>query len=353
MDVHPVFDSEQPVSGLKNCGNTCFLNTAVQLLLAIPPIRDDLVRRGGLPFSEWVDGIPEDPDKVHLGSKVLVWQMSRVAKGLLEEYCIVRPSAFLRAFAREMSGYPLGEQHDSHEIFVQILEHIHKAVGEVVPYSLTDSESDAHEESIKRYLFEKHLKGYLTSPLVDSVYGQEHITIECTSCGHKIHKRPLFTTFGVTLPSIGYATDRLSLTDCLGKECARHLSGDDWCCDKCKAHGAPMREMEITRWPKYFIVHLKRFNMRTVGARLFLQKNNSYVDFDLDDNDFYGNHYRCIAIANHGGGMGGGHYWSYIRRGRRWFEANDCSVTPMMPERVISSAAYYMVFEKIETSESE
>ena len=61
--------------------------------------------------------------------------------------------------------------------------------------------------------------------------------------------------------------------------------------------------------------------------------------------------YDCIAVSNHMGGMGGGHYTAYARRGAgaKWFEFNDSSVHALTDSALekISSPAAYIVFYRL------
>lgn len=101
------------------------------------------------------------------------------------------------------------------------------------------------------------------------------------------------------------------------------------------------------------------------GASNFLQREkiNLPVDFPLEGLDItpfvrggvpQGRAppvYDCIAVSNHMGGMGGGHYTAYARRGEgaAWFEFNDSSVRALGddPRAKIVSPDAYIVFYRL------
>ncbi|GIY84997.1 ubiquitin carboxyl-terminal hydrolase 15 [Caerostris extrusa] len=56
--------------------------------------------------------------------------------------------------------------------------------------------------------------------------------------------------------------------------------------------------------------------------------------------------YDLIAVANHYGGMGGGHYTAYGKNTGTglWYYFDDSSVTQSSEENVVSKAAYVLVY---------
>lgn len=129
--------------------------------------------------------------------------------------------------------------------------------------------------------------------------------------------------------------------------------GNEWYCPKCKSHQLAQKKMEIYKSPNILIIHLKRFTNRS--------KIDSFVDFPiegLDISDYLlqkdeNNIYDLFAIANHFGGLGGGHYTAYAVNylTKQWFEFNDSSVHPVTVENLVQSSAYVLFYRKRGISE--
>ena len=101
--------------------------------------------------------------------------------------------------------------------------------------------------------------------------------------------------------------------------------------------------------PDVLIIFLKRYNNN-------LEKINKLLDFPLDDLDMskyvkgYNKDsykYSLYGISNHGGGLGGGHYWSYIKNlDGNWYKFNDNLVSTIPLEKVVSPNAYCLFYKK-------
>ncbi|EGC46740.1 ubiquitin carboxyl-terminal hydrolase [Histoplasma capsulatum var. duboisii H88] len=125
----------------------------------------------------------------------------------------------------------------------------------------------------------------------------------------------------------------ISLGECLdefGKE--EILSENDaWYCPRCREHRRASKKFELWKCPDILVMHLKRFS----ANRGFRDKIDALVDFPLEL-DMSGRvqmpeegkslQYELIAVDNHYGGLGGGHYTAYAKNffDGCWYEYNAC-----------------------------
>uniref|UniRef100_A0A8C7TWE5 Ubiquitin carboxyl-terminal hydrolase n=1 Tax=Oncorhynchus mykiss TaxID=8022 RepID=A0A8C7TWE5_ONCMY len=91
---------------------------------------------------------------------------------------------------------------------------------------------------------------------------------------------------------------------------------DPWYCPTCKKHQQATKKFDLWSLPRILVVHLKRFSYN----RCWRDKLDTVVDFpvrDLNMSEFVCDPkagpyvYDLIAVSNHYGGMGGGHYTQY------------------------------------------
>ena len=127
------------------------------------------------------------------------------------------------------------------------------------------------------------------------------------------------------------------------------LSNDNqWYCPKCKQFQLADKKMEIYSINEVIILHLKRFKNN--------QKNNCYVEFPLEGLNLgeylpkknEKNIFDLFAVANHVGGLNGGHYFAYCKNFKdgEWYEFNDSHVSKINKNEVVSSKAYVLFYSK-------
>uniref|UniRef100_A0A8C1XKI8 Ubiquitin carboxyl-terminal hydrolase 15 n=1 Tax=Cyprinus carpio TaxID=7962 RepID=A0A8C1XKI8_CYPCA len=134
------------------------------------------------------------------------------------------------------------------------------------------------------------------------------------------------------------------LKDCIELFTTKEKLGadDPWYCPHCKQHQQATKKLDLWSVPPVLVVHLKRFSY----SRYMRDKLDSLVDFplrDLDMSEFLINpnagpcRYDLIAVSNHYGGMGGGHYTAFAKNkeDQKWYSFDDSSVSPSSEEQIV------------------
>jgi ubiquitin carboxyl-terminal hydrolase 4/11/15 len=128
----------------------------------------------------------------------------------------------------------------------------------------------------------------------------------------------------------------ISLDDCLAEfEKEEILSEQDtWYCPRCKEHRRASKKFDLWKTPDILVVHLKRFS--SAGWRR--EKLDILVDFPvqgldltqrvIDKEDGKEEMYDLIAVDDHWGGLGGGHYTAFAKNfvDGEWYEYNGKSL---------------------------
>lgn len=127
----------------------------------------------------------------------------------------------------------------------------------------------------------------------------------------------------------------ITLDDCLGEfEKEEILSEQDtWYCPRCKEHRRASKKFDLWKTPDILAVHLKRFS--SAGWRR--EKLDVLVDFPIegldltsrviDKEDGKQEIYDLIAVDDHWGGLGGGHYTAFAKNfiDGEWYNYNGKS----------------------------
>lgn len=149
----------------------------------------------------------------------------------------------------------------------------------------------------------------------------------------------------------------LQLKDCITQFTnAERLGADDpWYCPKCKKHQQAIKKFDIWSLPEVLIIHLKRFSF----SRSWRDKIDTLVEFPvegLDMSTYVHNpeqkkqeplNYNLIGVANHFGGLGGGHYTAYAKNANQnaWYSFDDALVTPTSANNVVTRSAYVLFYQ--------
>uniref|UniRef100_A0AAX7TMT7 Ubiquitin carboxyl-terminal hydrolase n=1 Tax=Astatotilapia calliptera TaxID=8154 RepID=A0AAX7TMT7_ASTCA len=128
---------------------------------------------------------------------------------------------------------------------------------------------------------------------------------------------------------------------------------DPWYCPTCKKHQQATKKFDLWSLPRILVVHLKRFSYN----RCWRDKLDTVVDFPIryllswQNPQLAGPYvYDLIAVSNHYGGMGGGHYTAYGKNkvDGKWYYFDDSSVSSATEDQIVTKAAYVLFYQRID-----
>lgn len=125
----------------------------------------------------------------------------------------------------------------------------------------------------------------------------------------------------------------ISLEDCLDEFGKPEVlsENDAWYCPRCKEHRRASKTFELWKSPDVLVIHLKRFSAQGRNLR---DKLDVLVDFPVEGLDLSSRVamqedgkspiYDLLAVDNHYGGLGGGHYTAFAQNftDKTWYEYN-------------------------------
>lgn len=154
---------------------------------------------------------------------------------------------------------------------------------------------------------------------------------------------------------------KVSLYDCLKMFSTPEVLGEQdlWYCPQCKEHKQATKTIQLWSSGDILTIHLKRFH----SARAFSDKIDMLVEFPIEGLDISQyianpnsteNIYDLIAVDNHYGGLGGGHYTAAAKNFEdgAWYYFNDSRVTSIKPEETITSSAYLLFYRRRKPEEA-
>ena len=338
--------------GLKNLGNTCYMNSALQCLSHTVPLADYFLN------CDWHEEINS---KNPLGTKgALATAYANLLDHLWRgEQNVFAPKKFkkiLGQYNEQFAGY---DQHDSQELITFLLDGLHEDLNRVSkkPY-VEDPEGDGRPEEV---VAAESWKGYLLrnkSIVVDLFQGQLRSTLTCCECQYQRVKFDPFMYLSLPIPA---GRGDFTLDDCVHEFSKEELLEDDaqWYCPKCKTHVDARKKFDIWKVPPVLIVQLKRFTYSSNGRP---KKMNTFVKFPTEKWNVQQHVkspqrekpvYDLFAISNHHGGFGSGHYTAYAK-GRNhggvnggdvaWHHFNDSQFNHVEDASEVQTPDAYVLF---------
>lgn len=333
---------DRGLSGLANLGNTCFINSSMQVLSHTYELNLFLDKQT----------YKKKLKNKHESALLLEWDNLR--KILWNENCTVKPGKFVQTIqklaqikgAELFTGY---SQNDLPEFLIFVIDAFHNSLMREVNMSITGT-IETKKDKIAVLCFEmiKTMFSKEYSEIWNLFYGIMVSQITSVESNEEISLKPEpFCTISLPIPQ----TKSPTLEECFDLHIASEtLDGDNAVYnERIQKKENVTKKIMFWSFPNILIIDLKRFNSQN-------KKNQVLVSFPLDNLDLskyvvgYKKEsyvYELYGICNHSGGVMGGHYTAFIKNANgKWYLCNDTSVQEVPVASVISPKAYCFFYRK-------
>ena len=269
---------------------------------------------------------------------------------------VVTPGKFVKTIheVATMKGRELftgWAQNDLPEFLLFIIECMHNSMRRKVNVKINGSmktETDNLALQCYKMIQEECERGEY-SEISDTFYGI-YVSRLFTPDGSTLHsnKPESFCILDLPIPPL-VGPKRISILDCFDGFVSDELL-HGWYNENTKTTEPVRKNIVFWSFPKVLIITLKRYSP---DGRF---KNDAFVDFPLENLDLSkyvvgyrskSYKYKLIGVANHMGGISGGHYTAFVNTENTWYCFNDSSVSTINPNEIVSNSTYCLFYKKM------
>lgn len=339
------------LTGLANVGNSCYLNSCMQVLSHTYELNEFLASGD---YKKKLNRVADS---------VILLEWDKLRELMWSCNCTVAPHGFVKtirkiAALKKRDIFSGNDQNDVQEFLLFIVDAFHTALAREVDMQISgemQNETDKLATICYNMMRNMYKKEY--SEILNIFYGI-HVSEICSQeNGKTLSAMPEpFSVLSLSIPSKpNAAAPTLTLFDCFDLYCGAEIlsteNGNAWFNGETKVYENAARKISFWSLPNILIIDLKRWNGGNTN-----NKNQNNVDIPLNNVDLskYVKGYNAASyvydlfgVCNHGGGVHGGHYTAYTKNANgKWYEFNDTAVTEIGEDKVISPRSYCLFYRK-------
>jgi len=344
------------IIGLTNRGNTCYLNTSIQILSNVP-----LLTQYFLSNDEYLEDINNNFNNCNKNKKrneiKIAEEYAKLIKALWTSNTPIEPRSFHELIQKVDTKFSGFDQHDAQEVLSLILDNLHEGLKYDVEVKYDGQAENLLDEimieSINNWKNNLQNKYSIVGELFFGQFINKIISLDQYNKNQLVSKT--FELFSMlNIPIYGE-----TLHDSLQKYFEKEVLETKYFDEKNNKHIDAYKQIKMMKVPKYLIIVLKRYKNTINGNSA---KVNNLITFPIDNLDLsiYSEGYesiecsaKLISVSYHKGNvLNGGHYYAICRnKNDKWYKFNDNNVNEFdlnMNKNSFFKDAYILIYEKTE-----
>ena len=393
--------------GFSNIGNTCYMNSILQLLLHCRPIINFLLNIQGVSkYNEYllkniskkiknIKEIIKVKKNIDISTKAsseeikqemeksITFNLSEIINVLVDKGSAnITPNKFKSIIDLKIPDFRGNGQQDAHELLIKILDNIYEECGISAHIKINNTSNNikiyaelleqynllTNEENKNRigleisrliknntlefkkynglhFIGETFKKKY--NPISNDIFIFQINTIKCQDCNNE--------TYNYDYTSILSLEPKNTLLESFEDYCSLKLTDENYKCMACGANKPAYKLCKIYKHSPIIFIHLKRFKFNGRGyskdnTNTEIPNNiniENYCDLDINEVKSQYYNYSLIGISNHMGSMNGGHYTADCKDiiNNEWYHFDDSCVYKYNNNNIDKSNSYILMYE--------
>jgi ubiquitin C-terminal hydrolase len=334
---------DKGLTGLANLGNTCYLNSCMQMLSHCYPL------------NEMIDKI--DANSINkIDDSILLIEWNNLRNLMWSQNCVISPNRYVNTVQKIsknknielFSGFA---QNDLPEFLVFIIDAFHNSLKRKVEMNITGTSLNKTDELAKEcFIMIKNMYSETYSELLNLFYGI-HVSLLHSEDNTKtlsIKPEP-FCLIDLPIPENIHSCNIYNCLDLYVLPEA--LTGDNaWFNEKTNQKENVNKCINFWSFPEILIISFKRFNNYNKKINTIITTPTYNLDLSKYvvgyDKESY--KYDLFGVCNHSGGCLGGHYTAFVKNANnKWYHFNDTSVSEVNENNIITNKGYCYFYKKI------
>ena len=334
---------DKGLTGLGNLGNTCFINSCMQVLSHTYELNDFLDKEI---YKKRLN---------NKGESALLIEWDNLRTMMWKENCAIAPGKFITTIQRvarikKIDIFTGFAQNDLPEFLLFLIDCFHVSLAREVNMTINGSIQN-NTDKIAVQCFEKikamYAKEY--SEIWNMFYGIHVSQIISLETGEVLSTSPE-PYFMINL-SIPTNKKQHTLIECFDLYVEGEVLDNEnaWFNETTNSKQNVKKKISYWNLPKILVIDIKRFASH-------IKKNQELVTFPLENLDLskyvigYKKEsfvYDLYGVCNHSGNVHGGHYTSYVKNANgKWYHFNDTNVSEISEDQLVSPKAYCFFYRK-------
>jgi ubiquitin C-terminal hydrolase len=337
---------EEGNNGLKNRGNTCYLNTVLQSLIKLKLFTNYFLSNSYI--NDLNNRFKHMKNNEDINQIILSKEYGKLINAMSTSSSPIEPKTFHELIQKFDDRYAGFEHQDSQEVLSLIIDYLHEGLKYDIEMSFSGKvENEVDQLVLESFKIWKRDLNNKYSIVTELFYGQFVNEIWSSNNSKKKLLSRTFEIFNIlNIPIYGK-----TLYDSLSKYFSKEILESPYLDENTGEYVKAYRTTKLMKIPQYMIIVLKRFTntLNKLTDCISFPIDNLELDNYVEGYEKNGFYMRLISIGCHRGLLNGGHYYAICRNSNNlWYKYDDETVSPMNIENIsnLFKDVYILIYEK-------